>query len=249
MEIRLQFSRHHKALYTKSFWSITPPQKQTKKCTFHFSSAFVENIYLLQQILSELFKTYPDMHIGLFMWSLHSCCVKRGIPTMSKMKIQIIWHIVLCWLVNRKTHFFFFSKYIYLPNDKVSHLHYFCSSLTKIRTYCYTVNELQNIKPHENMLRGYLQLLILNVTKTQSTQNEIISLTFFNTEICTNFPNIRSGFTVFHIKKYTQRQHVCMHPFMCTYAQFTERRVTIRQVCTHPKFHVTQTNYIWWHLI
>jgi len=39
--------------------------KTDKKCTFHFSSAFVENIYLLQQILSEVLKTYPDMHIGL----------------------------------------------------------------------------------------------------------------------------------------------------------------------------------------
>ena len=160
---------------------------------------------------------------------------------MSKMKIQIIWHIMLCWLVNSNTYFSCSPKCIYLPTDKVSHLHYFCSSLTKIGTYCHTVNELQNIKPHKNMLSGYLQLLILNVSKTQSTQNEIISLAFFNTEICTNFPNIWSGFIVLHIKKYTQRQHVCMHPFMCTHAQFTERRVSIGQVCTHPKFQVTQT--------
>jgi hypothetical protein len=186
METRLQFSRHQKALYTKSFWSITPTQNQTKKCTFHFSSAFVENIYLLQQILSGLLKAYPDMHIGLFMWSLHSCCVKHGIPTMSKMKIQIIWYIMLCWLVNNNTYFSCTPKCNYLPTNKVSHLHYFCSSLTEIRTYSYTVNELQNIKLHENMLSGYLQPLVLNVSKTQSTQNETISLAFFNTKICIN---------------------------------------------------------------
>ena len=130
--------------------------KTDKKCTFHFSSGFVENIYLLQQILSELLKTYPDLHIGLFMWSLHSCCVKRGIPTVTKMKTQIIWHIVLCWLVNSNTYFSCTPKCNYLPTDKVSHLHYCSSNLTKIGTYCYTVNELQNIKLHKNMLSGYL---------------------------------------------------------------------------------------------
>jgi hypothetical protein len=41
--------------------------KTEKKFTFHFSSTFVENIYLPQQILNKLLKTYPDMHIGLFM--------------------------------------------------------------------------------------------------------------------------------------------------------------------------------------
>jgi len=103
---------------------------------------------------------------------------KCGIPTVTKMKTQIIWHIVLCWLVNSNTYFSCTPKCNYLPNDEVSHLHYCCSSLTKIGTYCYTVNELQNIKPHKNMLSGYLQPLVLNVSKTQSTQNEIISLAF-----------------------------------------------------------------------
>jgi hypothetical protein len=41
--------------------------KTDKKCTFNFSSAFVESIYLRQQILSGLLTTYPDMHLGLFM--------------------------------------------------------------------------------------------------------------------------------------------------------------------------------------
>jgi len=40
------------------------------------------------------------------------------------------------------------------------------------------------------MLSSYLQLLVLNISKIQSTQNEIISLAFSNTKICTNFPNI-----------------------------------------------------------
>jgi hypothetical protein len=137
--------------------------KTDKKCTFHFSSTFVDNIYLHQQILSELLKTYPDMHVGLFMWSLHSCCVKCGIPTV--MKIQIICHIVMCWLVNSNTYFSCTPKCNYLPTDKVSHLHYCCSSLTKIGTYCYTVNELQNIKLHKNMFSGYLQPLVLMYQK------------------------------------------------------------------------------------
>jgi len=165
---------------------------------------------------------------------------KCGIPTVPKMKIQIIWHTVLCWLVNSNIYFSCTPKCNYLPTDIVSRLHYRCSSLTKIGTYCYTVNELQNMKLHENTLSGYLQPLVLNISKIQSTQNKIISLVFFNIKICTNFPNIWSGFTVLHIKKYTQRQHVCMHPFMCTHAQFTERTVYIGQVCTHPKCLVTQ---------
>jgi hypothetical protein len=132
-----------------------------------------------------------------------------------KMKIQIIWHIMLCWLVNTNTYFSCTPKCNYLSTDKVLHLHYWCPSLTKIGTHCYTVNDLQNIKLHENMLNGYLQPFVLNVSKTQSTQNEIISLAFFNTKICTNFPNILSGLTVLHIN--TPRDSTCVSIHLCAH--------------------------------
>jgi hypothetical protein len=91
-----------------------------------------------------------------------------------------------------------------------------------------------------------LQLLILNVSNTQSTQNEIMSLAFFKSlKYVQIFLTCDLAFTVLHIKKNTQKQHVCMHPFVCTCAQFTESRVSIWQVCTHPKCQVTQTTKLY----